>query len=160
MCYGGDCSLTRSELCLSDFAQVFVGQQPVVEAVRIALDAARNDGGRFPHALFVGPPGLGKSNLVQIIAREMGVELRETLAQTLVQSSDLAGLLLDTESRQILFIDEADEMQPEQQTLLYRALAEAKLFLPRGDHRMHRSACRWPTRFWFGVNQSDLNSRR
>lgn len=72
--------------------------------------------------LFVGPPGLGKSNLVQILANELGVDLRETLAQTLQQTNDLAALLLDAEPRQILFIDEADELPPEHQTLLYRAL--------------------------------------
>lgn len=74
---------------------------------------------------------LGKSNLVKILANELQVELHETLAQTLVQATDLSALLLETESRQILFIDEADEMPAEQQTLLYRALAEGKLFLPR-----------------------------
>ncbi|HEY8668473.1 MAG TPA: AAA family ATPase [Tepidisphaeraceae bacterium] len=110
----------------------FVGQTHVVEAVQVGLDACRQDGTRFPHSLFVGPPGLGKSNLVQIIAQELGVELRETLGQTLVQSSDLAALLLEAEDQQIIFIDEADELAGEHQTLLYRALAERKLFLQRG----------------------------
>lgn len=110
----------------------FMGQEHVVAAVKVALDASRNDGTRFPHALFVGPPGLGKSNLVQIIANELGVELRETLAQTLTQSSDVAALLLEAESRQIIFLDECDELDVGHQTLLYRALAERKLFLPQG----------------------------
>jgi Holliday junction DNA helicase RuvB len=109
----------------------FVGQDHVVAAVKVALDATRHDGGRFPHALLVGPPGLGKSNLVQIVANELGVDLRETLAQSLLQSIDLATLLLEAESRQVVFIDEADELPPHLQTLLYRALAEDKLFLPR-----------------------------
>jgi Holliday junction DNA helicase RuvB len=111
----------------------FVGQQQVVAAVKVALDACRNDNASFPHALFVGPPGLGKSNLVQIIANELAVDLTETLAQTLTGTSHLAALLIEVEARQILFIDEADELAPEQQTLAYRALAEGKLFLPRSS---------------------------
>lgn len=110
----------------------FVGQEYVLAAVKVALDASRNDGTRFPHALFVGPPGLGKSNLVQIIANELGVQLRETLAQTLIHTNDIAALLLEGESRQIIFLDECDELDVGHQTLLYRALAERKLFLPQG----------------------------
>ena len=109
-----------------------MGQRQVLAAVEVALAAARHDQSRFPHALFVGPPGLGKSNLAKVIANELGVQLHETLAQSVPKTSDLAALLLEAESGQVVFIDEADELPPEQQTLLYRALSEAKLFLPRG----------------------------
>src|SRR5687768_17313474 len=110
----------------------FVGQRSVVEAVRVAIRASENTGGPFPPSLFCGPAGLGKSQLVQIIAAELGVELHETLAQTLTSSADLQALLLGAQDGEIVFLDECDELAADQQVLLYRAVAERKLFLPRG----------------------------
>jgi len=115
----------------------FVGQSTVVEQVRVALAACRNTGAAYPSSLFAGAPGLGKSQLVTIIAAELGVPLRETLAQTLATAGDLQALLLDARDRDIVFLDEADELPPPLQTLLYRALAERKLFVPRGRSGRH-----------------------
>lgn len=110
----------------------FVGQRPVVEAVKVALQASRVTRAAYPSSLFTGYPGLGKSQLVAILAAELGVRLRETLGQTLNAASDLQALLLEAETNDIVFIDEADELEQEHATLLYRALAERKLFVPRG----------------------------
>lgn len=110
----------------------YVGQQTVIDQVRVALDFCRQTGASYPSSLFAGPPGVGKSQLVPIIAAEMGVRLRETLGQSLLLASDLQGLLLEAQDGDIVFIDEADELPTQQQTLLYRALAERKLFIPRG----------------------------
>src|SRR5687767_10264208 len=111
----------------------FIGQSAVVEGVRVALQATRNTGGSYPSSLFSGAAGTGKSQLAAIIANEVGVPLRETLAQTLTSSGDLQALLLEAHDRDIVFLDEADELPPAMQTLLYRALAERKLFVPRGS---------------------------
>ncbi len=111
----------------------FVGQKSVIEAVQVAIQASNNTGGPFPPALFCGPPGTGKSQLVQIIGNELGVELHETLAQTLTSSGDLQALLLAAQDNEIVFLDECDELAPDHQVLLYRAVAERKLFLPRGN---------------------------
>ena len=110
----------------------FVGQKAVVEVVKVGLQASRNSGSPFPSALFTGAAGLGKSQLVGIIANEMGVELRETLAQTLTTTGELGALLLEAQRGDIVFLDEADALPEAQQVLLYRALAEKKLFVPRG----------------------------
>lgn len=111
----------------------FIGQRSVVEAVQVGIRASRNTATPFPSALFCGPPGTGKSQLVQIIAAELGVALHETLAQTLTGSGDLQALLLDAQDGEIVFLDECDELPSDLQVLLYRAVAERKLFLPRGS---------------------------
>lgn len=111
----------------------FIGQQSVINAVKVAIQASENTGSPFPSALLCGPPGTGKSQLVQIIATEMGVELHETLAQTITSTGDLQALLLAAQDGEIVFLDEADELSADFQVLLYRAVAERKLFLPRGN---------------------------
>ncbi len=88
----------------------FIGQEAVVAAVTVAIQASNNTGGPFPAALFCGPPGTGKSQLVQIISNELGVELHETLAQTLTSSSDLQALLLGAQDNEIVFLDEATNL--------------------------------------------------
>lgn len=118
----------------------FVGQPAVVEAIRVALGACRHSGATFPSSIFGGPPGVGKSNLAAIVAAELGVVLHETLGQTLLSPGDLQSLLIGARNGEVVFIDEADELPAQQQTLLYRALAERKLFLPRGRGSRHSTA--------------------
>ncbi|HEX2922901.1 MAG TPA: Holliday junction DNA helicase RuvB C-terminal domain-containing protein [Chloroflexota bacterium] len=108
-----------------------IGQGQVLAAIKVALEACWNDGTRFPHGLFVGPPGLGKSLVAQLVAKEMGSTLRETLAQTLTNAADLNALLLEAGDRDVVFLDECDELDPSLQVLLYRTIAEGKLFVPR-----------------------------
>jgi Holliday junction DNA helicase RuvB len=112
-----------------------LGQSQVIATVRVALEASWNDGTRFPHALFVGPAGVGKSLLAQVVANEMGCQLRETLAQTLAGPADLNAMLLEVGDKDVLFLDEADELEPSLQVLLYRAIAEGKLFTARNGAR-------------------------
>lgn len=111
----------------------YVGQRAVASQVRVALEAAFADNERFPHALLTGAPGLGKTLLCQIIAREVAADLHEVLGQSLAQPSDLFGLLLQATDRDIVFVDEADELPAQIQTTLYRAVEERKLFLPQSS---------------------------
>lgn len=117
-----------------------IGQRTVVEQIRVGLEAAWADAQRFPHALLVGPPGLGKSSFCSIVAREIGSELREALGQSIVSPSDLNNILLTAEDRDVVLIDEAHELTPEFQTALYRAVEERKLFVSGdGFHEKLRS---------------------
>ena len=99
-----------------------VGQKGVLAQVSTALDAAFQDHSRFDHALLVGPPGLGKSQLANVIAEEMAVDFHELLGQTVASICDLHALLLSAEPKDIIHIDEAHELERHLQTALYLAL--------------------------------------
>lgn len=107
----------------------FIGQQDVVRRIRVALEAAWNDGTRLPHMLMVGPPGVGKTTVAQIIAKEMGVTLHEMIGQAVACSDALNGLLMDAKDKDVVFLDEAHELHPRGQTALYRAMEDRVLFL-------------------------------
>jgi len=116
-----------------------IGQQRAVRQLRTALDAHFNDrmsgnSQALPHLLFVGPPGVGKSLLSQIIARELGSTLHEELAQNLSSPSQLHGLLMMANEGDVIFLDETHELKPVVMTSLYRALEERKLFLGGERH--------------------------
>ena len=111
-----------------------IGQQKVLERVKVALEAAWNDGTKFPNSVLTGGPGLGKSLIAKTIAAEMGVELKETLAQTLSKPSSLRALLLEANDRDVIFLDECDELKPHIQTQLYRALEDRVLFVDSGSN--------------------------
>lgn len=105
-----------------------VGQKIVVEQAQIALDAAFAENEPFPHALLVGPPGVGKSLLAQVLAKEMASGLQEVLGQSLTSPSELHAVLLAATDKSIVFIDECEEMG-HLQTTLYKAVEERKIFL-------------------------------
>ena len=105
-----------------------VGQKAVVAQVRTAIDAAFEDGGRFDHGLLVGPPGLGKSQLAAVIAREMAVDFHEVLGQSITTIGDLNALLLEAKNKDILHIDEAHQLDRRLQTALYLALDKPCIF--------------------------------
>jgi len=114
-----------------------VGQKQAVELLKVALAAYWNDraAGRQPDfgsSLFVGPPGVGKTLLAQIIARELAGPLRECLGQTLGVGEDAYEVLLSIPDEGILFVDECHLCTPELQTILFRAIEERKVFVPKG----------------------------
>jgi Holliday junction DNA helicase RuvB len=110
-----------------------IGQRAVVSQVKVALEAAYADNSRVCHMLMTGAPGLGKTLLAQIVAKEMAADFNEVLGQSLAQPSDLFGLLLQATDKSVVFVDEADELPAQIQTTLYRAVEERKLFLPQSS---------------------------
>ena len=107
----------------------FIGQQRVVQQVKVALEAAWNDGIRYPHTLCAGKSGCGKTQLSQIISQEMGSQLNEQLAQNLRSPQDLKGFLLEAGDRDVLMIDECHELRPVVQVSLYRAMEHGKIYI-------------------------------
>jgi holliday junction DNA helicase RuvB len=106
-----------------------IGQRSVVEQVKVAVEAAFADARKFDHALLVGPPGLGKTQLASVIASEMAVEFNEALGQSIKTPGDLNALLLAAKDKSVLHLDEAHELKKEFQTALYRAIEGRKLFI-------------------------------
>ena len=90
----------------------FVGQEGVKEQLAIALAAAKARGEALDHVLLVGPPGLGKTTLAQIVARELGVGFRATSGPVIAKAGDLAALLTNLEDGDVLFIDEIHRLNP------------------------------------------------
>lgn len=109
-----------------------VGQRSVVEQVRVALDAAQQDGKKVDHALLVGPPGCGKTQCAKVVAAEMCSGFHEVLGQTVASPSDFNALLLGTKDRDVVLIDEAHELKREYQTALYVALDQRRIILQGG----------------------------
>lgn len=99
-----------------------IGQRGVIDQVSVALDACQMDNRRFDHAMLVGGPGLGKSQLASVIAKEMATNLHEVLGQTLSHPSDLNALLLAAEEKSVVHLDEAHELPKNIQTALYLAI--------------------------------------
>ena len=110
-----------------------VGQSGVVDAVTVAIDACQMDGRRFDHALMVGPPGLGKTAIAQILAAELAADYFEVLGQSIKHPSDLNSVLLAATDQSVVFIDEAHELKTEFQTALYLALDKRKIILTGGS---------------------------
>lgn len=108
------------------------GQQSVVEQVRIALDAAFEDGRKMDSCLLVGPPGCGKSAVARVIASEMATDFHEVIGQSVSSPGDLNAFLLTAREKSVCHIDEAHEIKPALQTNLYLALDQRKLFVSGG----------------------------
>ena len=90
----------------------FIGQQQARRNLSVFIDAARARKEALDHVLFVGPPGLGKTTLAQIVARELGVNFRSTSGPVIAKAGDLAALLTNLEERDVLFIDEIHRLNP------------------------------------------------
>ncbi|HEX5385572.1 MAG TPA: Holliday junction branch migration DNA helicase RuvB [Gemmatimonadales bacterium] len=105
----------------------FVGQAQVKQSLQIAIDAARQRGDTLDHILFFGPPGLGKTTLAMLMAREMGVQLRTSSGPVLEKPGDLVGLLTSLGPGDMLFIDEIHRMKPALEEFLYPAMEDYRV---------------------------------
>ena len=110
-----------------------VGQDGVKNVVSVAIDACQMDNRRFDHALMVGPPGLGKTAIAQVLAAELATDFFEVLGQSIKHPSDLNSVLLAATSGSVVFIDEAHELKTEFQTALYLALDKRRIILSGGN---------------------------
>lgn len=106
-----------------------IGQRSVIEQLKVALDAAFGDGLSMPHAMLVGPPGVGKTTTAHVIAAEMASECHEVLGQTIRNSADMNALLLVARDRDVIFIDEAHQLDRKFQTALYMALDQKRVLV-------------------------------
>src|SRR6202140_1778056 len=117
----------------------FVGQAQARANLSIFIEAARKRGEALDHVLFVGPPGLGKTTLAQIVARELGVNFRSTSGPVIAKAGDLAALLTNLEPRDVLFIDEIHRLNPAVEEILYPAMEDFQLDLIIGEGPAARS---------------------
>ncbi|MXP40631.1 Holliday junction branch migration DNA helicase RuvB [Altererythrobacter soli] len=117
----------------------FVGQEAARENLRVFIEAARGRGEAMDHVLFFGPPGLGKTTLAQIVAREMGVGFRATSGPVIGKTGDLAALLTNLEPHDVLFIDEIHRLNPVVEEVLYPAMEDRALDLIIGEGPSARS---------------------
>jgi Holliday junction DNA helicase RuvB len=117
----------------------FIGQPKVCSNLKVFIEAARARREALDHVLFAGPPGLGKTTLAQIVARELGVNFRATSGPVIARAGDLAALLTNLEDRDVLFIDEIHRLNPAVEEILYPAMEDFQLDLIIGEGPAARS---------------------
>jgi Holliday junction DNA helicase RuvB len=117
----------------------FVGQREACANLRVFVTAARTRGDALDHVLLSGPPGLGKTTLAQIVARELGVGFRATSGPVIARAGDLAAILTNLERRDVLFIDEIHRLNPAVEEILYPAMEDFQLDLIIGEGPAARS---------------------
>jgi Holliday junction DNA helicase RuvB len=117
----------------------FIGQEKARANLSVFIEAARSRQEALDHVLFVGPPGLGKTTLAQIVARELGVSFRATSGPVIAKAGDLAALLTNLEPRDVLFIDEIHRLNPAVEEILYPAMEDFQLDLIIGEGPAARS---------------------
>ncbi len=117
----------------------FIGQEDARGNLQVFIEAARARGEAMDHVLFYGPPGLGKTTLAQIVARELGVNFRATSGPVISKAGDLAALLTNLQERDVLFIDEIHRLNPAVEEILYPAMEDFQLDLIIGEGPAARS---------------------
>ena len=117
----------------------FIGQEQARSNLKVFIEAAKARGEALDHVLFAGPPGLGKTTLAQIMARELGVGFRSTSGPVIAKAGDLAALLTNLEDRDVLFIDEIHRLNPAVEEILYPAMEDYQLDLIIGEGPAARS---------------------
>src|SRR6202795_3531434 len=117
----------------------FIGQEQARANLSVFIEAARTRAEALDHVLFVGPPGLGKTTLAQIVARQLGVNFRSTSGPAIAKAGDLAALLTNLEERDVLFIDEIHRITPAVEEILYPAMEDFQLDLISGEGPAARS---------------------
>ena len=130
-----DLETSLRPLALSEFT----GQKAARANLQVFIDAAKTRGDALDHVLFVGPPGLGKTTLAQIVARELGVNFRSTSGPVIAKAGDLAAQLTNLEERDVLFIDEIHRLNPAVEEILYPAMEDYQLDLIIGEGPAARS---------------------
>lgn len=130
-----DSDASLRPLSLADFT----GQAAARANLQVFINAARTRGDALDHVLFVGPPGLGKTTLAQIVARELGVNFRSTSGPVIAKAGDLAAQLTNLEERDVLFIDEIHRLNPAVEEILYPAMEDYQLDLIIGEGPAARS---------------------
>jgi Holliday junction DNA helicase RuvB len=111
----------------------FIGQKAEKANLRVYIEAARSRREALDHVLFFGPPGLGKTTLAQIVARELGVNFRATSGPVIAKAGDLAAILTNLQEREVLFIDEIHRLNPAVEEILYPAMEDYQLDLVIGE---------------------------
>lgn len=117
----------------------FTGQEAARKNLKVFIEAAKARKDALDHVLFVGPPGLGKTTLAQIVARELGVNFRSTSGPVIAKAGDLAAQLTNLEERDVLFIDEIHRLNPSVEEILYPAMEDFQLDLIIGEGPAARS---------------------
>ena len=117
----------------------FTGQEQARANLSVFIEAAKKRGETLDHVLFVGPPGLGKTTLAKIMAKELGVNFRATSGPVIAKAGDLAALLTNLDERDVLFIDEIHRLNPAVEEILYPAMEDFQLDLIIGEGPAARS---------------------